>query len=87
MSELVEVPLSSMTSGATAEANNLLVLQSPKAGVVKQYAILLQFGVPDIESSSSVALSLSFMFKDTPKSESFTSPVLVVKIFAAFKSQ
>lgn len=45
---------------------------------------LLQLGVPEMESAST---ALILRLRETPKSVSLTSPVFVVKILAAFKSQ
>ena len=60
MSDFVEAPFSSMTSGA------------------------IQLGVP---ATSLISLSMARRLSDTPKSDSFTLPFLVVRILAAFKSQ
>lgn len=60
MSDFVDAPCNSMTSGA------------------------IQFGVP---AGAPISSCFSLRFKETPKSVSLTSPVLVVKILAAFKSQ
>src|ERR1700722_10555195 len=60
ISDFVDAPLSSMTSGA------------------------IQFGVP---ATSLISRSIARRLRETPKSESFTFPFFVVKIFAAFKSQ
>ena len=60
MSDLVDAPLSSITSGA------------------------IQFGVP---ATSFISRSIARRLSDTPKSESFTFPFLVVRMFAALRSQ
>jgi hypothetical protein len=60
ISDLVDAPLSSMTSGA------------------------IQLGVP---ATSLISRSIARRLSETPKSESFTFPVLVVRILAALRSQ
>lgn len=60
ISDFVDAPFSSMTSGA------------------------IQFGVP---ATSFISRSIARRLRETPKSDSLTFPVFVVRIFAAFKSQ
>ena len=60
MSDFVDAPLSSMTSGA------------------------IQFGVP---WTSLISRSIARRLSDTPKSDSFTLPVFVVRMLAALRSQ
>lgn len=77
ISDLVVAPFNSITSGATNKKkcykkNNPVCF------------ILLQLGVPETVSFSVV---LIFRLRETPKSVSLTSPVLVVRILAAFRSQ
>ena len=60
ISDLVDAPFSSMTSGA------------------------IQFGVP---ATSLISRSIARRLRETPKSDSLTLPVLVVRMLAAFKSQ
>ena len=44
----------------------------------------IQFGVP---ATSFISRSIARKLSDTPKSESLTLPFLVVRMFAAFRSQ
>ena len=60
ISDFVDAPLSSMTSGA------------------------IQFGVP---ATSLISRSIARRLSDTPKSDSLTFPVFVVRMLAALRSQ
>lgn len=76
ISDLVEAPWSSITSGAT-------IIQRQKADIKEDKQNSLQFGVP----ATSLTFSIACKFSDTPKSESLTLPFLVVRILAALRSQ
>lgn len=80
MSDLVVAPFNSITSGATTGRIYAKYLCITCALCM----YLLQFGVPEMVSASTV---FSFRLSETPKSVSLTSPVLVVNILADFRSQ